>query len=67
VREDGVDLGHDVLAIDEDGAVGAVAQRDVEDGAVLGDVDLLAGEHLFGPAGTSRSTASARSSSASRR
>ena len=30
--------------------VGAVAQRDVEDGAVLGDVDLLAGEHAVAPA-----------------
>ena len=40
-----VDLGHDVLAVDQDRPVGAVAQGDVQHGAVLGGVDLLAGEH----------------------
>ena len=43
--EDGVDLGDDVLAIDDDRGVARGAQGDVEDGAVFGDVDLLAGEH----------------------
>ena len=46
--EDGVDFGHDVFAVDEDGFGFGRAQSDVEDGAVLGDVDLLAGEHGFG-------------------
>ena len=32
------------------GPVGAVAQGDVQHGAVLGGVDLLAGEHLVAPA-----------------
>ena len=45
-----VDLGHHVLAVDEDRPVRAVAQRDVQHGAVLGAVDLLAGEHLVAPA-----------------
>jgi hypothetical protein len=47
VVEHGVDLGHDVLAVDEDGGVGAVAQRDMEDGAVFRDVDFFAAEHLL--------------------
>ena len=41
--------GHHVLAVDEDGPAGAVAERDVQDGAVLGAVDLLAGEHPVAP------------------
>jgi hypothetical protein len=49
VREDGVDLGHDVLAIDIDRRVGTVAQRDMKHRAILGDVDFLAREHLLGP------------------
>ncbi len=50
LRQDGVDLGHDVLAIHQDGPVAAVAQRNVEDGAVLGVVDVLPGEHAPDPA-----------------
>jgi hypothetical protein len=49
--QDGVDLRHDVPAVDEDGPVGAVAQGDVQDRPALGGVDLLAGEHLLDPAG----------------
>ena len=47
--EHGVDLGHDVLAIDDDGCSSRRAQRHVQDGAVLGDVDLLAAEHGVDP------------------
>ena len=43
--EDGVDRGNDVLAVDFDALVARRAERDVEDGAVFGDVDVLAGEH----------------------
>ena len=43
--EHGVDLGHDVLAVDDDRRALRRAQRHVQDGAVLGDVDLLAAEH----------------------
>ena len=39
------DFRHDVLAVDLDGLAGEVAQGGVQDGALLGDVDLLAGEH----------------------
>ena len=42
-------LRHHVLAVDEDRPVGGVAQRDVQHRAVLGVVDLLAGEHPFAP------------------
>ena len=37
--------GHDVLAVDEDGLRPSGAQGDVQDGALLGDVDLVAAEH----------------------
>ncbi len=43
--QDGVDIRHHVLAIHENGAVGAVAQRNVQDSAVFCVVVLLAGEH----------------------
>ncbi len=49
VRQHGVDAGHDVLAIDQDRAVGAIAQGDVQDGPVFGDVDLVAAEHAVAP------------------
>ena len=42
-------VGHDVVAVDDEGRVGRHAQRDVEHGAVLGDVDPLAGEHGVAP------------------
>ncbi len=45
--EDLVDFGDDVFAVDEDGFGLGGAEGDVEDGAVLGGVDLLAGEHGF--------------------
>ena len=35
VRQHAVDVGHDVAAVDQDGRVGAVAQRHVQDRAVL--------------------------------
>ena len=40
-----VHLGHDVHAVDLDHRALGRPQRDVEHGAVLGDVDLLAAEH----------------------
>ena len=45
-----MDLGQDVAAIDQDRAFGR-AQRGVQDGAVLGLVDLLAREHRLAPGG----------------
>jgi len=40
-----VNLGHYILAVDEDGRPSRGAQRDVQDGASFRDVDLLAPEH----------------------
>ena len=40
-----VDLGHDVLPVDEDRSVTPVAESDVQDGPVLGGVDPVTGEH----------------------
>ena len=40
-----MDLGHHVLAVDEDGFVFGRAQGDVQDGAIFGDVDFVAAEH----------------------
>ena len=37
--------GDDVLAVDLDDRALGCAQRDVQDGTVLGDVDLVAAEH----------------------
>jgi len=42
-----VDRGNDIFAIDLDGLGLRCAQRNVQHGAVLGGVDLLAGEHGF--------------------
>ena len=39
------DVRHDVLAVDQDRLAGEIAQSGVQDRALLGDVDLLAGEH----------------------
>ena len=47
--EDGVDLGHDILAVDENLLAAFGAQRHMQDGAVLADVDLLAREHRVAP------------------
>ncbi len=49
VGEDGVDARHDVLAIDEDGPVGAVSQGDMKDGTIFGDIDFFAAEHPIAP------------------
>ena len=38
-------LGHDVLAVDDNRRTAGRAQGDVERGALLGEVDLLAAEH----------------------
>ena len=46
----GVDVRHHVRTVDHDRPVGAVAQGHVQDRTVLGDVDLLAGEHPVPPA-----------------
>ena len=43
--EDGMDLGDDVHAVDDDRCVARRAQRHVQDGAPLADVDLGAAEH----------------------
>ena len=43
------DLGHHVLAVDQNRLAGEIAQGGVQDGALLGDVDLLAGEHRLAP------------------
>jgi hypothetical protein len=40
-----VDFGHDVGALGRDRGLTRRAQRDMQDRAVLGDVDVLAGEH----------------------
>ena len=40
-----MDVGDDVLAVHSQGVSGRSAQGRVEDGPVLGDVDVLAGEH----------------------
>ena len=43
--EHGMDLGHNVLAVHNDGGVLGRSQGDVQDGAVLGEVDLVPAEH----------------------
>src|SRR5262249_54251066 len=43
--EDGVDLGHDVLAVHDDRRATRSAQGDVQDGPIFGHVDLVAPEH----------------------
>ena len=45
LAEDGLHVADDVLAVDVQLAAGRHAQRHVQDGAVLGRVDVLAGEH----------------------
>ena len=56
--EHGVDLGHDVLAVDDDRLPLRGAQGDVQHGAVLGDVDLVAAEHGVDPLPQADSSAS---------
>ena len=43
--EHGVDLGHHVLAINDDGSAFRSAKSDVQDRAIFRDVDFLAAEH----------------------
>ena len=47
--EHGVYVGHDVLAVHDDGRAARRTQRHVQHGTVLGDVDLLAAEHRVDP------------------
>ena len=65
--EHGVHLRDDIDAVDDERAAARHPQRDVEDGAVLGDVDPLAGEHRVASRGDSRLAprASSRSRSVS--
>ena len=44
-----VDLRHHVNTIDQDGAIRAVAERDVQHSAVFAGVDAFATKHLFAP------------------
>ena len=43
--EHGMDVGHDVMSIHQDRGIARRAQRDVQNGTILGDVDALAAEH----------------------
>src|SRR5262249_27970718 len=47
--EDLVDAGYDVFAVHDDALPAGGAQGDVEDGALLGDVDRLPAEHGVDP------------------
>jgi hypothetical protein len=47
VLEDFVDTLDNALTIDLHGLVGGVAERNMVDGALLGEVDLLTGEHVI--------------------
>ena len=47
--EHGMHLRHDVLAVHDDRCASRRAQGDVQDGAVLGDVDLVTAEHGVDP------------------
>ncbi len=49
VVEDRVDVRHDVVAVDADHGVARRPQRDVQHRAMLGRVDLVAGEHRVAP------------------
>ena len=61
--QDLVDLLDDVDAVDDQRAVARHPQRHVQDRAVLGDVDLLAGEHRVAALGAPRAPGPARPSS----
>ena len=47
--DDRVDLTHHVFAVHKNRPIRAVPQGNVQDGPILGRVDFLAREHLFGP------------------
>ena len=49
-----VDLLDDVVAVDDQRALARHPQRDVQHGAVLGDVDVLAAEHRVAALGEPR-------------
>ena len=61
--EHGVDVRDDVLPVHDDRGVPRRAQGDVEDGPVLGDVDLLAAEHRVDPRSRSPDSSASRTSS----
>ena len=44
-----VDLGHYILAVDQDLCSRSRPQRDMQHGAVFADIDLFAGEHRVPP------------------
>ena len=46
----GMNLGHDIVAVDGEALALGRPQRDMQHRAVLGDVDLVAGEHRVAPA-----------------
>ena len=57
-----VDLRHDIFAVDQDRCVFGRAQGDVQHGALLGDVDLVAAEHGVDVLGRPAAAASSSSS-----
>ena len=56
-----MDLGHDILAVDQDGRSARRPQRHVQHRAVLGDVDLVAAEHRLDPFAQARTRAASSS------
>ena len=60
-----VHVGDDVDAVDDERRALRHAQRDVEDRAVLGDVDPVAAEHRLGPLGEARLLGELRAAGAS--
>ena len=44
-----MDFGHDVHAVDDDRLAFRCSQGDVQDGAIFGDVDLVAAKHGVDP------------------
>ena len=51
LRQNPIDVGHDIAPIHHHRAVGAVAERRMQDRAVFRDVDPFAREHVVTPAG----------------
>ena len=58
--EHGMNLRHDVLAVDDDGCASRRTQRHVQDGAIFRDVDFLASKHRVDPARAARIARRAR-------
>ena len=48
MRQDFVNAGHDILALGQDRTIAAIAQRDMQHGSILGEVDFFAVEHARG-------------------